>query len=906
MSKNLVIVESPTKARTISRFLGKDFVVESSIGHIRDLPDSAKDIPEAEKKKPWSRLGIDLDNNFAPLYVVPSEKKAHVAKLKKLLKGAENLYLATDEDREGESISWHLMEVLKPKVPTHRLVFHEITKAAIEKALQTPREIDTRLVSAQETRRMLDRLYGYQISPVLWRKIAPSLSAGRVQSVSVRLMVERERARMAFQSADYWDLEGAFESPEASPFKANLLSLDGKRIASGKDFDETTGALKAKSQAVLLAGEETKKLAESLTKEAFTVTKVEEKPFTNQSPPPFITSTLQQEANRKLKLSSQETMRVAQSLYERGFITYMRTDSTTLSGEALKASRKEILSRYGKEYLPDEPKVYASKVKNAQEAHEAIRPSGHQFRTPETLKGELNPAEFQLYDMIWKRTLASQMTQSRGMRMTLQVSGGPVVFQTTGRRIIFPGFLRAYVEGSDDPEADLGDQERLLPDVKEGQKITPKAFDAREHHTQPPSRFTEASLIRDLEREGIGRPSTYASIIATVVARRYVIKRGSTLIPTFTAFAVVQLLEQHFSKLVDYSFTAKMEDILDAISRGEQESLPYLKEFYFGAPPHPGLADLLEAEIDPREACTISLGLDSEKAQVNVRIGKFGPYLERGETRASLPADLVPDELTMEKAETLLEKENLPDEPLGTEPNSGQNVYIKDGRYGPYVQLGETGEEPKYKSLLPGQEPETINLDQALQLLSLPREVGKDADDVEITVDLGRYGPYMRRGKDTRTLSDAALLFTISLAEALEMLAQPKAARKFGPQPIKTLGKHPQTEAEIQLMKGRFGPYVTDGEINASVPRAQDPQTLTLEEAVGLLLARAAKGPVVKKKKAAKKPAKKTAAKKASPKKAAAKTTTTKKTVVKKAATKKAPAKKTAAKKPAAKKKAAS
>jgi len=892
MGKALVIVESPTKAKTIARFLDDDYIVESSVGHIRDLPDSASEIPSEVKDKPWARLGINVEKGFEPLYVIPRDKQEQVKKLKKLLKQADELYLATDEDREGESISWHLLQVLEPKVPTHRLVFHEITKDAINHALQSPREVDTRLVSAQETRRVLDRLYGYEISPLLWRTIAPKLSAGRVQSVSVRMVVNRERERMAFRTAEFWDLEGQFQAATGSPFKAELVSVAGRRVAAGRDFDSATGQLAANRQDVLhLNRDGAEALQQRLDSATWRVVKVERKPYTTQPPAPFTTSTLQQEANRKLNLASRDTMRVAQSLYEQGFITYMRTDSTTLSDQALKAARAHIDKHYGSEYRPAEPRIYRSKVKNAQEAHEAIRPAGESFRTPASLQRELNDREFRLYEMIWKRTVASQMADARGQRMTLQVQGDDGLFQATGRTIEFPGFLRAYVEGRDDPGAELADQERILPTVAEGDSITCQGLAPQEHHTQPPARFSEASLIKELEKEGIGRPSTYASIIDTIIHRAYVVKKGSALVPTFVAFAVVQLLEQHFKHLVDQHFTADMENVLDAISNGDKESLPYLKDFYFGSGDHPGLAELLKAEIDPRRACTIPLGQSNGDEPINIRVGRYGPYLERNGERASLPADMAPDELTLERATDLLAKGNEPTV-LGTHPESGQNVYVKTGRYGPYVQLGEQEDgKPKMKSLLPGQEPETLSLDDALALLSLPRNIGADPEtDEDIIVDLGRYGPYARRGKETRTLPSVEALFTFTVPEAVALFKQERKARFGRASQLREVGEDKASGKTIALMNGRYGPYVTDGETNASVPRGMDPEQVTLDDALDLIRQRAAKGPPKKRRAAA---AKKTGTTKRS---AAAKKSGTKQAAgsgSKKAATKKSTAKKT-------------
>ena len=847
MSKSLVIVESPTKAKTIAQFLDKSYIVESSVGHIRDLPESAKDIPADIKKEAWTRLGIDIEAGFKPLYLVSPAKKKQVDKLKKALKEADAVLLATDEDREGESISWHLQEVLKPKVPVKRLVFHEITREAIQHSLNTPRDIYTRLVSAQETRRILDRLYGYQISPLLWRKIGPSLSAGRVQSVAVRVIVNRERERMAFVPSAYWGLKGHFQPASGEGFQAELILLEGKRLATGRDFDEHTGQLKAGREApVHLQENAAKELAQRLAGEQWRVLKVEQKPYVSKPPAPFTTSTLQQEANRKLRTGSRETMRLAQGLYEKGFITYMRTDSTTLSGQAVSAARKQIQQLYGNPYLPDGPRIYKSKVKNAQEAHEAIRPAGESFRKPEELRAELETAEWRLYEMIWKRTMASQMTDASGKRLLVQVSAEDAVFQATGKTIDFPGFLRAYVEGSDDPGATLGDQESLLPDLKPDQELSCQGMTPEDHVTQPPGRFTEASLIKELEGQGIGRPSTYASIIDTIIRREYVAKKNNALVPSFTAFAVVQLMEQHFTHLVDLDFTARMEDSLDAISRGETQSLPYLKGFYFGDGALPGLSELIEAEIDARQACTIPLG--DRNGQIDVRIGRFGPYVQQGEQRVSVPMGMTPEELTLEKAVALLEKGNEPDV-LGVDPATGQPVLLKNGRFGPYVQLGEggEGEKPKMKSLLPNQEPEQVSLNDALQLLSLPRSLGQDPDSEEdIVADLGRYGPYLKRGSDSRSLTDPQQLFTIDLEQAREIFKREKSARRGAPTIIRALGVHPESGAAINLMNGRFGPYVSDGNLNASVPKASNPETLVLVDALGLLRARAEKAPAKK------------------------------------------------------------
>ncbi|MBI4081881.1 MAG: type I DNA topoisomerase, partial [Candidatus Lambdaproteobacteria bacterium] len=832
MAKSLVIVESPTKARTIARFLDDSYVVESSVGHIRDLPNSADEIPPEVKKEPWARLGIDIEHDFRPLYIIPRGKQKVVAQLRAALKDAGELYLATDEDREGESISWHLMEVLKPKVPVRRLVFHEITKDAIQDALRAPRQIDQRLVNAQETRRVLDRLYGYEVSPVLWKRIMPQLSAGRVQSVAVRIIVQRERERMAFRPAEYWDLEGTFEGTPPGAFAATLIALGGKRLAAGKDFDPATGRLReSREPPVLLDGDGARELAGRLAAASWRVAKVERKPYLAQPPAPFTTSTLQQEANRKLRLTPRVAMRSAQALYERGYITYMRTDSTVLSEQALSAARAQIGTLYGREYLPPEPRIHRTKVKNAQEAHEAIRPAGESFRLPDAVRAELRGSDLQseeqeraarLYEMIWKRTVASQMVPARGQRLLIQVEGGAgadqALCQATGKSIDFPGFLRAYVEGSDDPEAELGDQEKLLPALREGDAVGCRGLGPQQHVTQPPPRYSEAALIKALEQEGIGRPSTYASIIDTIVQRGYTLRQRNMLVPTFTAFAVVKLLEGYFAKLVDVQFTARMEDALDAISRGEGESLPYLQAFYFGAGELKGLKDLIQAQIDPREVSTIPLYKDAKGRAVVVRVGKFGTFLERDGERASIPEELEPDQLTVARVERLLEQGSSP-RPLGTEPAGGKAVYLKAGRYGPYVQLGEQGEAPRMKSLLPGQSPATLTLAEALQLLSLPRTVGSDPETGEpLLVDYGRYGAYARRGKEYRNLTGPEQLFTIGADEVVALFRQEKPKGRWQAQVLLDLGAHPDSGAPLSVRSGKFGAYVTDGTTNASLP----------------------------------------------------------------------------------------
>ncbi|QDU65758.1 type I DNA topoisomerase [Engelhardtia mirabilis] len=882
----LVIVESPTKAKTISKFLPSGYVVEASVGHIRDLPTSAKEIPAAYKKEAWSRLGIDIDNDFQPLYVVPQAKKKQVQKLKALVKDASEIYLATDEDREGESISWHLVQVLNPKVPIKRLVFHEITKTAIEKALAEPRELDEGLVQAQETRRLLDRLYGYELSPILWRKIGPGLSAGRVQSVAVKLIVERERERQRFVRATYWDLSGAFAAKNGN-FEATLATLDGKRVASGKDFDQHTGKLKAGSDAQWVDEARAQKLASDLKSADWAISKVERKPYTDRPSPPFTTSTLQQEANRKLRLTARAAMQAAQRLYENGYITYMRTDSTSLAKEAVETARAQIEKLYGADYVPDQPREYRTKVKNAQEAHEAIRPAG-EFVTPDSIKGKVGVDELRVYELIWKRTMACQMADARGHRLSLEVTGAGAVFQASGKTIEFPGYMRAYVEGADDPDAELADKETVLPSVTEGESVECTGLEAKDHTTQPPARFTEASIVKELESNGVGRPSTYAMIIDTILRREYVVKQRNALVPTFMAFAVVGLLERHFGHLVDVTFTARMEDDLDMISLGQKESLPYLQHFYFGAggdvskASDGGLKALLEQEIDPRESCTLPLGLDAEGRAIAVRIGRYGPYLERGDERATIPEGIAPDELTIEKAVELIERGSGPTE-LGDDPDTGRPAFLKAGRFGPYVQLGDNDDEPKMKSLLPGMVPEEVTLESAMRLLRLPREVGVDpATSEPVLADFGRYGPYLKRGTDTRSLEAPEQVFEIDLEQALVVLAtEKKGGFRRGPKALRDVGTDPAGNV-VKLLDGRYGPYVTDGTTNASIPKGTNPDDVTLELSLELIAARVAAGPS-KKKKAKKKVAKKKAATKKAAKKTAKKATkkASKKTVKK-------------------------
>ncbi len=856
---NLVIVESPAKARTIERFLGPGYTVEASIGHVRDLPRGAKEIPARFKDEPWARLGVNVEADFEPIYVMVPGKSKQITKLRRLLEDAETLWLATDEDREGEAISWHLVELLKPDVPVRRLVFHEITREAIEGALENARGIDQGMVRAQEARRILDRLFGYEVSPLLWRKIGPKLSAGRVQSVAVRLVVERERERRRFKTASWHDLLARFAPRGSASFEAALVAADGLKVPSGRDFDSATGL--PRGEGLLLMDEaQAAALAERLDDAEFQVTGVEEKPYTSRPAPPFTTSTLQQEANRKLGFSARRTMRVAQGLYENGHITYMRTDSTNLARVAVEAARDLVRAEYGDDYLPATPRVYASKVKNAQEAHEAIRPAGHPFEFPGALRGRLDSDEYRLFELIWKRTVASQMADARGRRMTVTVEGGGATFQARGKTIDFPGYLRAYVEGSDDPEADLADQEAILPAVEEGQAVERLDLQVKGHTTQPPARYTEASLVNALEQRGIGRPSTYASILETIQDREYVYKKGNALVPTWVAISVTRLLERHLPELVDYEFTAGMEDELDSISRGELEHVEYLRRFYFGNG-EPGLKELLEnksEEVDARDVCTIEIGVPEGEDPVVVRVGRYGPYVQQGENRASLPEDLPPDEVTLEKAGELLEQARLADEPLGVDPETEQPVYLKTGRYGPYVQLGEAeegGEKPKRASLLKGMDAGSIDLDTAVGLLSLPRTLGEDPEGEPVQAHTGRYGPYVKRGSDTRSLPADVSPLEVGLDQALELLAQPKRGRARGAraEPLQTFDPSPVTGAPIELRDGRYGPYVTDGDTNASIPKGTSPDDVTFDLAVRLLADRAAVAPKKKKRKKRKK-----------------------------------------------------
>ncbi len=848
--KHLVIVESPAKARTIAGYLGPEFVVESSVGHIRDLPDSAAEIPEKYKGEAWARLGVDVEHGFEPLYVVDPDKKKTVAQLRKSLADADELLLATDEDREGEAIAWHLLEVLKPKVPVRRMVFHEITRPAIEQALGETRDVDERLVDAQESRRILDRLYGYEVSPVLWKKVMRGLSAGRVQSVATRLVVERERERMAFRAAEWWDLVGTFD-PES--FDARLVSVEGQRVATGRDFGPDG---KLKGDARQIDGEAARGLAERLEGASFQVARVERKPYVRRPSPPFMTSTLQQEASRKLRFSAQTTMRLAQRLYENGYITYMRTDSTTLSESALTAAREQATSLFGADYVPPEPRRYERKVKNAQEAHEAIRPSGDRFRTPQDVRSEISRDEHALYELIWMRTVASQMKDAQGQTVSLRIggessAGEAVEFGASGTVITFRGFLAAYEEGrDDDAPAKDDDEERRLPNLAEGDSVELRELEPQGHETSPPARYTEATLVRTLEELGIGRPSTYASILGTILDRGYVFKRGTALVPAFLAFSVVGLLEQHFGRLVDYDFTARMEDDLDRIAAGDEHRVEWLGRFYFGDGPGAadasslGLQELVSdlGAIDAREINSLEIG-----DGIVLRVGRYGPYLERDGQRASVPDELAPDELTLERAEELLAQPSG-DRELGTDPATGLAITARTGRYGPYVTEvvpEESKEKPRTASLFKTMSLDTVTLEDALRLLQLPRVVGVAPDGEEVVARNGRYGPYVQKEKESRSLESEEQLFTISLEEALALLAQPRQRRgqRAATKPLRELGSDPVGGKEIVLKEGRFGPYVTDGETNASLRKGDDPETVTLDRALELLTERRAKGP---------------------------------------------------------------
>ncbi|WP_129783012.1 type I DNA topoisomerase [Promicromonospora panici] len=935
-ARKLVIVESPTKARKIQSYLGDDYEVEASVGHIRDLPQP-KDLPAEMKKGPYGKFSVDVDNGFDPYYVVHADKKKKVSELKKALKDADELFLATDEDREGEAIAWHLIQELKPKVPVKRMVFHEITRDAILRALENTRELDQDLVDAQETRRILDRLYGYEVSPVLWRKVRQGLSAGRVQSVATRLVVERERERMAFVSADYWDVAGTFAVTDGSPddgvasgqpsFRARLTQLAGDKVASGRDFDDR-GRLKVRTGVVQLSEGAARAVVAGLENADFAVRSLETKPYTRRPAAPFTTSTMQQEAGRKLRMSSRQAMRTAQGLYENGYITYMRTDSPSLSKEATDAARRQAAELYGPEYVPGAPRLYASKSKGAQEAHEAIRPAGDSFRTPAQVAGELSGDQFRLYELIWKRTVASQMADAKGSTASVRLGavivggeqdGNEAVFSASGTVISFRGFLAAYEESADaDTEAAEGAaaaKETRLPTMAEGDALIGTDLAADGHSTSPPARYTEASLVKALEERGIGRPSTYAATISTIQDRGYVITRGQALVPTWLAFAVIRLLEEHFDRLVDYDFTATMEADLDQIAAGSRERVAWLKEFYFGeAPGNLGTSDPLgvDSEGGGLRALVANLG-EIDAAAINsvdigegirVRVGRYGPYLEdlaaeveEGKTppRASVPDDVAPDELTVIKARELLAAGADDGRVLGVHPETGNPIVAKNGRYGPYVteQLPEPDldpdlsaaakkralaalPKPKTASLLKTQSLDSVSLEDALQLMSLPRVVGVDPESGdEITAQNGRYGPYLKKGTDSRTLPSEEAMFTVTLDEALEIYKQPKRGRgRTAAPPLRELGDDPNSGKPIQVKDGRFGPYVTDGETNRTLPRDVTPESVTAERAIELLAEKRAQGPAKKR--------------------------TTRSTVAKKPAAKKAPAKKPAAKKSSA------
>ncbi len=876
MAKPLVIVESPAKARTLERFLGNRYAVMASVGHVRDLPESAKEIPDSIKKKPWARMGVDVDADFTPYYVIPADKKPNVQKLKNALKNASEVLLATDPDREGESISWHLNEVLKPKIPVRRIEFHEITEDAVNDALKHGRDINESLVRAQESRRIVDRLYGYSLSPVLWKKVQTGLSAGRVQSVAVRLVVEREEARRAFRAATYWDLEARLIG-EGREFPATLVRLGDARVATGKDFDPATGALKTKGVRHLVE-DDARRLASVLERRLpWQVTAVDEKPGLERPAPPFTTSTLTQEASRKLGFSTARTMQIAQRLFQgievgngemEGLITYHRTDSTTLSEKALNESARVIRDMFGAEYYTG-PRRYQTKVKNAQEAHEAIRPTDFRM-APARLASTLESDDLRLYELIWKRTMASQMVDARVKKTTVEITastgdGEQALFTATGKAIEFAGFRRAYVEGSDDPQAELEDQETILPVCRVGDQVyaegvMPAAreglaylgIEPKKHETLPPARYTEAALIKELEAAGIGRPSTYASIIATIQSRGYVFRQGKALVPSFTAFAVTELLRQHFTDYVDVGFTAEMEEVLDAISNGERDWLEFVRTFYRGNDRHVGLDKLIEKKTNEIDYPVYDLGPDPETGDpIKVRIGRYGPFLQRGEggdgNTASLPDDVPPADLTIEVAQQLLSAKAQGPRKIGDDPETGQPIYAMNGRFGPYVQLGETSDDrkaakPKRASLFQGMQPDSVTLDEALKLLSLPRDVGLHPNDNQpIIASPGRYGPYIKHGNEFRSLDSEDQLFTITLDQAVELMAAPKKSRRrqsAAKTVLRTLGAHPKSGAPLNILSGRYGPYVTDGTTNASLPRGTDPELLTVEGAVELLAAR--------------------------------------------------------------------
>ena len=885
--KRLVIVESPTKANKIASFLGDGYIVQSSRGHIRDLPTGAAEVPAKYKGEKWARTGVNVDNGFEAIYVVSPEKRATLRTLKQALVGADELLLATDGDREGEAIAWHLLQELKPKVPAKRMVFHEITPTAIAEAVANPRDLDEDLVDAQETRRILDRLYGYEVSPVLWKKVMPRLSAGRVQSVATRLIVDRERERIAFRSASYWDLDAILDAgSDAQPplFPARLTRVGERRVAQGRDFD-SRGSLIVKDHDQLIRLDEAQALAlaDSLRSAAFAVDSVESKPYTRRPYAPFRTTTLQQEAGRKLGYTAQRTMSIAQDLYEAGFITYMRTDSVTLSGTAIAAARQQVQQLYGADYLPDQPRVYTSRVKNAQEAHEAIRPAGETFLTPAQTR--LSGDQFRLYELIWMRTIASQMKDAEGLSITVKINAQPgdgeqCVFVASGRTITFYGFLKAYVESVEETDGHTDDEQTRLPRLIAGQQLRPESVTASGHETRPPSRYTEPSLVAKLEELEIGRPSTYATIIRTITARDYVFKKGTALVPTWLAFAVTRLLEEHFPRLVDYAFTAEMEDVLDEIADGQAERLRVLTDFYFGDDNREGLHRLVTelGEIDARKLSTFEIAdpdaLATGAPKVVVRVGRYGTYVEDEEgRRANVADDLPPDELTIDLARELLAKPVGEERELGLDPETSRMIVAKNGRFGPYVteilpEDSPKSAKPRTASLFSSMSLDSVGLDQALELMSLPRIVGKDEDDVEITAQNGRYGPYLKKGSDSRSLESEDQIFSITLPEAQAIYAQPKQrGRAAAKPPLKELGADPASGRPMIIKEGRFGAYVTDGEVNATLRRGDDVETITAERAAELLAEKRAKGPAPKKR-----PAKRTqaaAASAAAPKPAA-------------------------------------
>ncbi len=889
--KGLVIVESPAKAKKIGGYLGDDYIVRASVGHVRDLPAKAADIPAKYKKEPWSNLGVNVDEQFAPLYVVSPEKKKVVKELKELLKNVDELIIATDEDREGESIGWHITELLDAKVPIKRMVFSEITKKAIQEALENPREIDMDLVKAQETRRVLDRLYGYTLSPLLWKKIRPKLSAGRVQSVAVRVLVERELERLIFKSGTYWDLKAELDTEKKARFSAQLVTVDGKKVATGKDFDEHTGKIKEGTDVVLLSEEQARKLQEKLKSTDWTVTSIEHRNQQRKPAAPFTTSTLQQEANRKLNMSARQAMQTAQRLYENGQITYMRTDSVTLSQEALDASHARIKADYGDKYLVS--RQYTGKTKNAQEAHEAIRPAGTKMKSASELG--LTGGEARMYDMIWKRTMASQMAEAQLRFDTVTIKADETEFRATGRHVEFPGFFKVYVEGSDDPEAPHEEEESALPELKENDKLSCAELDAVGHETKPPARYTEATLVRKLEAEGVGRPSTYASIISTVQDRGYVNKTGNQLVPTFTAMAVTRLLEDYFPHLVDLQFTAQMEQSLDDISMGDAECLPYLEKFYNGQEGINEQVKSHEEEIDPRKACTLKFeGLDAD-----VRVGRYGPYLEREENgeriTAGLPPDIAPADVDNATAEKLIEEKKKGPQALGMHPEEGLPIYVKRGPFGPYLQLGDQPDDdtkPKRASIPLNHDPDNVELETAMQLLALPRRIGHHpVDGKVVNAGLGRFGPYVLHAKKygnfdkklhTYTTDDGSKtvdVLTVDMDTALEMLSKSKSRGKA--EPLKVLGEHPEDGKPVEIYEGKYGPYVKHGKVNATIPKEMEINDVSMDAAIPWLEAKAAKMGVkkaAKAKKATKGTAKKKSAKKAPTKSVAAKKTSRKKT----------------------------